>query len=274
MRKAFLLFLLAGCLNLGACGDDPAGPPRGFSLSVRVVDPAGQPVPDLELLMLMDSDFYQDGRAAAKAAVRIPVVLAIPATITVTVEDVTGATVRTLFEGVRPAGPAMLVWDGRDDAGVHQASGLYRARLVARDDADQVLYDGTQPMFMALLDFDRATAGVTNGEGSIVVHDQRLFPHLYGEVPMQALDENGDVVGPFPLTSRTRFYLRDLRYGHIERFDLEVQRSGQVVVLNWQGVDDGGKRASPPVVPVACAPAIDPPEAPFELRQPFPNPFN
>lgn len=193
---------------------------------------------------------------------------------TVTVEDVAGATVRTLFEGARPAGPCTLVWNGRDEADIHQMSGLYRAKLVARNSAGQVIYDSLQPMFMALMDFDQAKAGVTDDEGRIVVHDRRLFPHLYGDVPMQAVDENGDLAGLFPLTSLTRFYLRDPRYGHVERFDREVEGSGQVVVLPWQGVDGAGRSTNPPGVPGPAVPLNDPEDGPFELRRPYPNPFN
>jgi flagellar hook assembly protein FlgD len=39
--------------------------------------------------------------------------------------------VRTIDAGVRPAGAHELTWDGRDDAGVPVAPGVYLARLAA-----------------------------------------------------------------------------------------------------------------------------------------------
>jgi flagellar hook assembly protein FlgD len=40
-----------------------------------------------------------------------------------------GSLVRTLVNGVRPAGQQTLVWDGRDDAGRALPSGVYFYRL-------------------------------------------------------------------------------------------------------------------------------------------------
>lgn len=47
--------------------------------------------------------------------------------------DVRGRLVRELVEGMRPAGPHRVVWDGRDDAGARAASGVYLYRLQAGD---------------------------------------------------------------------------------------------------------------------------------------------
>lgn len=46
------------------------------------------------------------------------------------VYDVTGRVVRHLAEGVRPAGPQALTWDGRDDTGQRAMAGLYFIRVV------------------------------------------------------------------------------------------------------------------------------------------------
>jgi parallel beta-helix repeat protein len=48
---------------------------------------------------------------------------------TVTIYDVTGRLVRTLFAGPRPAGRAAVIWDGQDGAGRPVASGVYFCRL-------------------------------------------------------------------------------------------------------------------------------------------------
>ena len=52
---------------------------------------------------------------------------------TVRVFDVRGALVKTLHQGTMPAGRHDLRWDGRDNAGRAVASGVYFARLDARD---------------------------------------------------------------------------------------------------------------------------------------------
>jgi flagellar hook assembly protein FlgD len=45
--------------------------------------------------------------------------------------DTLGRRVRLLFEGELPGGPRTFVWDGRDERGRPQASGVYHARLLA-----------------------------------------------------------------------------------------------------------------------------------------------
>jgi hypothetical protein len=45
--------------------------------------------------------------------------------------DISGRLVRTLANGVHPAGPNTVRWNGRDDGGRAVASGTYYARLEA-----------------------------------------------------------------------------------------------------------------------------------------------
>lgn len=51
------------------------------------------------------------------------------ARVRVSIQNVTGRTVRTLHEGVKPAGQHMARWDGRDDSGKIVPSGIYLIRL-------------------------------------------------------------------------------------------------------------------------------------------------
>ena len=53
--------------------------------------------------------------------------------VTLTVHNVNGQVVKTLVDTELPAGPAFAVWDGTDNSGRSQASGVYFARLVAND---------------------------------------------------------------------------------------------------------------------------------------------
>jgi len=60
--------------------------------------------------------------------VSIPVSLPRPAAVTVTIHDLGGRLVRTLWRGVLPAGRRLLTWDGRDEAGRRVATGPYLLR--------------------------------------------------------------------------------------------------------------------------------------------------
>lgn len=46
-----------------------------------------------------------------------------------TIHDAQGRRLATLVDGLRPAGPGVAIWDGRDDAGAAVASGVYFSRL-------------------------------------------------------------------------------------------------------------------------------------------------
>ncbi|MBE0565340.1 MAG: hypothetical protein IH621_05220 [Krumholzibacteria bacterium] len=274
MRVFVICLAAAGLALAGGCQDDSTGPDDRFVLTVRAVDHEGLPVPDLELQVMMDSSWYQDGRAAAKARTEIRWDQPVAAPVTVTVLDVAGGLVRTLFADTVEAGRHGLIWNGEDESGVHQASGLYYARLVARDASGAVVHDQSQPMYMGLMDFRRMTAGVTDAGGEIVLTDKRLFPLLYGQVEMDAVDETGQVMGPFPLVHLMRFYLRDPRYDHVERFDHEVLHSGQALVLDWMGVD--APAAAGPTFAAALTDTTnpEPPGDGYRLYPPYPNPFN
>ncbi|HPF36409.1 MAG TPA: FlgD immunoglobulin-like domain containing protein, partial [Candidatus Krumholzibacteria bacterium] len=47
--------------------------------------------------------------------------------------NVKGERVATLLDGVTPAGRHHVAWNGRDDAGQEQASGVYLTRLTVGD---------------------------------------------------------------------------------------------------------------------------------------------
>lgn len=57
--------------------------------------------------------------------------LPVPATVEVAVYDALGRRVRRLADGTRGAGPHVLAWDGRDDAGRRLAAGVYLLRVRA-----------------------------------------------------------------------------------------------------------------------------------------------
>ncbi|HPF71096.1 MAG TPA: FlgD immunoglobulin-like domain containing protein [Candidatus Krumholzibacteria bacterium] len=267
-----LLMALIGALVLvAACGDDNG--PESWQTTVRVTDQEGHRVAGLDLMILMDSPFYQDG-LANKAAVTLRWYQPEAARMVMTVEDVARGTIRHVYDQESPAGSHAVVWNGLDDDGVHAYSGLYYAHLVAYGTADSVRFDASAPMFLAMMDFDQATLGTTDADGEIVLRDRTLFPHLYGDPGMIAVDENGDPIGLFPLTSTYRFYLRDPRYGHVERIDLGVTGTMAYINVPWLGVD---APPAPGDVPSRPGPLPTPPVTPelgYVFRGPAPNPFN
>jgi len=274
MRIAGFLFALA-LLGLVACSDDGTTPGDDFSVRLRVVDQEGDPVPNLDLLLVMDSPFYQDGFAAGKAAVAFGWMTDTPGRVDVTVEDAAGAVIRHLYADTLRVGASRIMWDGRDDEGQHQYSGLYWACAKASFNDGALIEERREPMFLAILDFDQATLGTTNSFGEIYLKDKRLFPRLYGEVAMGARDENGDSLGSFPLVNETRFYLWDRRgSGHGEHFIRAVTGSGQLIEYTWSGVFPAPAAAPAPGPAPAPAPAAKRAGPWFQMEPPYPNPFN
>lgn len=72
-------------------------------------------------------------RGAARVPFSLPASGAGGTHVSLAVFDLGGARVRTLVEGVLPAGPHESVWDARDDAGRPVGPGLYFVRLAAAE---------------------------------------------------------------------------------------------------------------------------------------------
>jgi hypothetical protein len=273
MRTNLIAAALAVLALVAACSDD-GGPDKPWRTTVRVTDHEGNRVAGLELMILMDSDYYQDG-LAQKAAVSLRWYQPVACRTAMSIENAAGARVRGLTDQMLPAGSHIIMWDGRDDDGVHAYSGLYYARLMAWDEGDTLLYEATAPMFLAMMDFDQATLGVTDADGGVTLTDRTVFPHLYDDPGMVAVDENGEAMGEFPLTSRYRFYLRDPRYGHAERVDLDVGGTEAFIDVPWMGVDGSlARKAAETPPPVGDPKPDEPPIMGFIFYGPMPNPFN
>jgi flagellar basal-body rod modification protein FlgD len=71
-------------------------------------------------------------------------------TVTVTIQDASGTTVRTLDLGGQDAGTHDLTWDGQDTNGAALPEGLYTFTVTATDDAGQPL--GPVPLVQDLVD--------------------------------------------------------------------------------------------------------------------------
>lgn len=72
------------------------------------------------------------------------------ATVTVTIQDASGTTVRTLVLGSQEAGSHTLAWDGQDASGATLPAGVYTFTVTATDDASQAL--SPVPLMRGLVD--------------------------------------------------------------------------------------------------------------------------
>jgi hypothetical protein len=90
------------------------------------VDAAPAPAaPRTELRLLHPNPF--------RSSVSVAYSLARPGAVDLAVYDVAGRRVRRLAEGVRPAGEAVIRWDGRDEARAAVGAGVYFVRLRTPD---------------------------------------------------------------------------------------------------------------------------------------------
>ncbi|HQU72206.1 MAG TPA: PQQ-dependent sugar dehydrogenase [Calditrichia bacterium] len=110
------LFLAAYSFNGGRTGIYRFEP-----TSVGLVEPPGPAVRDFQLLPNYPNPF--------NPATRIPYRLIRPATVEIGIYGANGNRVRSLVSGAKGAGTYTAVWDGRNDEGVSQASGVYFYQL-------------------------------------------------------------------------------------------------------------------------------------------------
>ena len=277
MKRILTLWALAAVLTAGGCGDDTVTPSNNMNLTINVTNSAGDPVPGAEVLVLMDSPYYQDA-GLAKASVQLRWVQPIATRVRLAIEDVAGGRVRALYDDSSAAGPHAVIWDGRDEEGVHQASGVYYVTLEALDENGDVIASDREPMFMALMSFDRAQVNTTDADGKLVLRDKRLFPSLYGVEPMTARNENGEAIGSLEITGQTRIYVRDAAHTATWRFTRMIVTPDQTLDLvltpvKPRDLETAAAPATPAIGPVKGASLPEPPTT-FELDGPSPNPFN
>lgn len=274
MRKLMLALTLAAlCLGAASCGDDDPVKPAEFAVTIKVVDPAGNPVEGLRIGMVNDTPYYQDGLQADKAVCGIPFQVPMNVSVRLTIENVEGQEIRELVFDELVAGWHRVMWNGLDDAGVHQPSGRYTVHMVATQlGTGQWVFEDRTDMMLAMLDWSRVPAGYTNANGVLVLKDKKLFPHLYDLPDMEATDENGEIMGKIELTPLMRISLGDTIAHQGMSFKKEVLE-GSVLEFVW----NPHQPQSPPEVG-AEAPQTGPvnqiPPAEFYLGRVFPNPFN
>ena len=80
--------------------------------------------------------------------------------VTVTIKDANGQTVRTMDLGSQPAGVQNFVWDGMNDAGEKAENGNYRISVSAKQ--------GDEAVNVSALQFGMVTALTRTSEGSLL----------------------------------------------------------------------------------------------------------
>jgi len=177
MRKLHLsLALVALCLLAVACGDDDPVKPEEFSVTIQVTDPAGDPVEGLRVGLVNDHAFIPDGVSKARTSAVVPFQAAVEAQARLTIEDIEGQVVQSLDYTAR-VGSHSWMWNGMDDAEVHQPSGRYTAHIVlANVDTGLWMFEDRTDMLLSMLDPSRVPVGFTDQNGKLVLKDKKLFP--------------------------------------------------------------------------------------------------
>jgi len=235
----FMLAITAVTFSLMACSDnDSPGSPTPFSVTISVTDTEGSPVQGLNLYLAPETTFYgeksdlpTDNENRLHGAFPNPFnpsttircELATESHLRLCIEDIEGTELRLIDNQIMPAGPHDWRWNGLDDEGANVLSGVYAAHLIISDaSADTVILDESRLMLFAAWGMDRATIGVSNPDGQIVITDKRLFPFLYSIDGFNATDESGEIIGTIMLTASMRFYLEDPGSDTLIRYNRDI----------------------------------------------------
>jgi hypothetical protein len=201
-RRSLVLPLILIASTLLSCEDDPTRPSTSdFALTVTVTEPDGTPVPGLDVVVWNISrqliTFLQDDFFGRRAVTTLRFELAAPGRCWLTVTDVAGRVVQTIFAGEElPAGTHQVLFGPEIDyiAGV----AVFAAELVVHDlEPDVERFRQSRWMTMVELDRQRLTLPRTDAEGRVVLRDPRYAPGLVVTEAMPAIDENGDHMGSF-----------------------------------------------------------------------------
>ena len=98
----------------------------GWWVDNVVVDPGAFTAADVPTALVLEQNVPNPFNPKTSIAFSVPT----SAKVSLRVYDVRGRLVRTLVDEVRGPGRHVVDWDGRDDAGVQAASGVYLYRLV------------------------------------------------------------------------------------------------------------------------------------------------
>ncbi len=270
--------LLLTVFMLSACSEETVTEPdTSFRVEIEVVDGTGAVLPDMNVNVVNDVvvvPLAATSKQMSQANLTIPFAQIESALVRVFIENINGERVASIIDEVQPSGFYNVNWDGRDDEGVVMPSGLYTVRLVAfRIEDTTKVFDERRDVFL-LHQGDEFIAGVTDSDGILTLIAESLFPGLMFLEPLTATDENGAVTGELEI---------------LEGFTIYVwPASGGVVVHQSEALVAGPNSIrivyDPELSPVDDQPTAragtsrvkttDKDEGSWELRNPYPNPFN
>jgi hypothetical protein len=285
-RRSLVLPLILIASTLLSCEDDPTRPSTSdFALTVTVTEPDGTPVPGLDVVVWNISrqliTFLQDDFFGRRAVTTLRFELAAPGRCWLTVTDVAGRVVQTIFAGEElPAGTHQVLFGPEIDyiAGV----AVFAAELVVHDlEPDVERFRQSRWMTMVELDRQRLTLPRTDAEGRVVLRDPRYAPGLVVTEAMPAIDENGDHMGSFVIGDSMVVRAYDADGKWVQAWT-EVDAGANAIALRWdaplRGIASGSDFLSleraramssiAPAGPSRVFPATD------LLYQNAPNPFN
>jgi len=271
MRRILMITLLifvAGSLT--GCSDGESEVEPFFQVTIEVEDEAGKPVPGLNLELTSDNPYLQD-RKGDKARATIEFSVPRATRVRLVVEDITGAHIRNLIDGILMAGRHQFIWDAKNDEGIHQPSGRYTIRMIGYDpESGGPEFEDTIDVLMCLIDPFHQPIGVTDENGQVIITDKRHFPHLYDREPMMAYEEIAEPQGLLEPTADMIITLGDTNGGAM-LFRDEIPGRGTyrfVWTRNRVTTWETGKMVEEPEF------AMSPPLPEWKLGPAYPNPFN
>lgn len=236
--------------------------PVPFAIELTILEADGEtPVPYARVGGMPAVNWVYATKGS-RSMVTIPLMVDVRAPVQLSVQDVTGRTIRTLLDQVLETGMNVVVWNGRDDDNQVAPPGWYQVRMLATPDGESAITDSAG-VIRTNYDLDVFSWGTTNRQGRVRLADRRLVPGLRDLPPVVATDESGEVISSIDVTTRTWLFLGHERWVVLDN-----------LIDGWQSVT-ATVQDSPFSAPAARGrgePDTLPPSV--RLLPPRPNPFN
>lgn len=233
-RSIALLILALGLLIVAGCSDDTVEP-EAFAVTVTVTDDEGEPVSGLRASLSPDVDgvMWPHGGKNDKPATQIAFDLPVPMDFTLAIQAVDGAAVWSVSDESMPEGMHSVAWTGVDAHGERVHDGYYLAVLtaVSADDPETTVTDEI-PLLLVTGSPDDLTVATTDAAGRFTVADRTYVPAFWDLLPLEQLNEQGEVVGVLELTTATRLVLVD-DVGNAMTHVFEAVDGPQTLELTW-----------------------------------------
>ncbi|MFO7652581.1 MAG: hypothetical protein R6X25_02050 [Candidatus Krumholzibacteriia bacterium] len=286
------LFALVLCV--AGCSDDDSGPdgpplPQETTVHLTVVDSDGQPLPGRAVALCnhttaqLELDPLLAG-AAGKASVTIPFAVAESCIVTMTIHDVEGEQILELASETMDPGQHSWLWNGHDGPwpdGEHLPGGHYLVRMSCTEPSSGTqLFSAERVMAMVVMDPRQHSFGVTDADGRITISGRTLFPGFYDLDDMMQVDAAGDPLGTFRWLESVLIAVEGPEHERI--FARDIRPGENDITLTWPtttstggaSANEIGDRRVADRAPRPGGPERSAQFVPFELGQPYPNPFN